>query len=158
VVVDLTNKWQPHIELLHRPRQEREGDAIVTSQVGLAFTVPTYGGRRAWFVCPRTGGRATKLFLPNGGREFLSRQAYGLAYVSEREDRLRRLQRKAASLNERLGGEGQSTWDVPPAKPTRMHWKTYTRLLAEWQRTVDQARSYWTSRTTALLERRGIRF
>jgi hypothetical protein len=31
------------------------------------------GGRRWWFVCPRTGRRAAKLYLPSGAFTFASR-------------------------------------------------------------------------------------
>jgi hypothetical protein len=36
--------------------------------------------------------KTTKLYLPNGGWHFWSRQAYGLGYACQREDRLGRLQ------------------------------------------------------------------
>jgi hypothetical protein len=48
----------------------REGDRIVRDRVRLTWTAPTYGGRRWWFLCPRTARRTTKLFLPNGGSHF----------------------------------------------------------------------------------------
>ena len=47
-------------------------------------------------IVPRTGRRATKLFLPNGGQHFWSRAGYGLGYASQREGRFDRLQRRAA--------------------------------------------------------------
>src|SRR6266446_4032101 len=75
---------------LHRTRDDREGDRIVRDRIRLIWTVPTYGGRRWWFVCPKTGQRTTKLFLPNGGWHFWSRQAYGLGYACQREDRFSR--------------------------------------------------------------------
>ena len=62
------------------------------------------GGRRWWFLCPRTGRRTTKLFLPNDGWHFWSRHGYGLGYACQREDRFSRLQRRAAKLNSQLGG------------------------------------------------------
>lgn len=85
------------IELTHPTRDEREGDRIVRDRIRLVSTVPTYGGRRWWFQCPRTGRRTTKLYLPNGGWHFRSRQAYGLGYACQREERADRFRRATAS-------------------------------------------------------------
>jgi hypothetical protein len=65
VTVDLTTEWNCFVELIHKTRDYREGDRIVIGRVELTWTVPTYGGRRWWFLCPRTAYRTTKLFLPN---------------------------------------------------------------------------------------------
>jgi hypothetical protein len=51
VLVDLCNEWNCFVELIH-----------------------------STFLCPRTGYRTTKLFLPNGSRHFWSRRAYRLGY------------------------------------------------------------------------------
>ena len=55
-------------------------------------------------MCPYQGNRANKLYLPNGGSKFASRQAYRLGYRSQRLspadqtfERLFRLQRKLGS-------------------------------------------------------------
>ena len=53
--------------------------------IQLETTPQPFGGRRWWFICPRTGRRAAKLYLPNGAFTFASRQAYRLAYRSQRE-------------------------------------------------------------------------
>ena len=45
-------------------------------------TVPHYGGRRWWFLCPSTKARVSKLYLPPGATMFGSRQAHGLTYRS----------------------------------------------------------------------------
>jgi hypothetical protein len=70
---------------------------------------------------------------------FWSRQAYGLGYRCQREDRFSRLQRRAATLNRQLGGEGLSTWADPPPKPKWMRWATYERKFAAWERIVETA-------------------
>jgi hypothetical protein len=60
-------------------------------RVKLAAALPTYGGRRWWFLCPlvrEDGGpprRVTKLYQPSGGRYFGNREAYGLTYTSCQE-------------------------------------------------------------------------
>jgi hypothetical protein len=104
VLVDTFDLSGPSMVLIHKTRDDREGDRVVSDRIRLLWTVPTYGGRRWWFQCPRTGRRATKLFLPNGGQHFWSRAGYGLGYACQREDRFSRLQRRAAMLNRELGG------------------------------------------------------
>ena len=110
------------LELVHRTRDDREGDRIVHDRIRLVWTVPTYGGRRWWFLCPRTGRRTSKLFLPDGGWHFWSRQAYDLGYACRRDDPFSRLRRCAAKLNGQLGGDGSEGGDIPPPKPKWMRW------------------------------------
>jgi hypothetical protein len=153
ITVDLTNECNCFVKLIHPTRDEREGDRMVTGRVQLTCTVPTYGGRRWWFLCPRTGRRTTKLFLPNGGWHFWSRQAYGLGYACQREGRFDRLQRRAAMLNRQLGGEGWNTWDTPPTKPKWMRWQTYERKYERWERVVEEADAEFTLRAAGLLKR-----
>src|SRR5689334_12670859 len=54
-------------------------------RVQIVSTPCRFGGRRWWWLCPRTGRRCGKLYLPNGGMVFLSRGrgAYRLAYASQ---------------------------------------------------------------------------
>lgn len=75
--------------------------------VSLRSTVPFYGGRRWWFLCPLRSIRAAKLYLLPGATSFASRRAYDLTYTSCQEsgsvDRLcrklaRRLGRDEAEL------------------------------------------------------------
>jgi hypothetical protein len=44
-----------------------------------------FGGRRWFFICPRTSENAMKLHLPSGAYTFASRKAYRLGYRSQRE-------------------------------------------------------------------------
>jgi hypothetical protein len=141
VLVDTADPSGPFMELIHKTRDERAGDHIVRDRISLLCTAPTYGGRRWWFQCPRTGRSATKLFLPNGGQHFWSRAGYGLGYACQREDRFSRLQRRAAMLNRELGGKGWDSWDSPPPKPKWMRQRTYERKYAVWRRAVDNARA-----------------
>ena len=120
-------------------RDVREGDQVVRDRIRLTSTVPTYGGRRWWFRCPRTGRRTTQLYLPNGGWHFWSRHAYRLGYACQREGRFLRLQRRAAKLNGELGGKEWATWNEPPGKPKWMRWPTYERKLAKWRRVAAYA-------------------
>ena len=152
VTVDLTDEWNCFVEFIHQTRDPREGDRIVTRRVDLVWTAPTYGGRRWWFLCPRTGRKVSKLFLPNGGWHFWSRQAYRLGYACQREDRFSRLQRRAARLNRQLGGEGWRTWDIPPPKPKWMRWRTYEEKYKIWERTADEADAEFAVRAGRILK------
>src|SRR5690242_137747 len=55
ICVDTTDASNPFIELTHPTRDATEGDRIVRDRIRLIWTVPTYGGLRWWFQCPRTG-------------------------------------------------------------------------------------------------------
>lgn len=145
--VDLTTERNCFIELIHPTRDTREGNRIVADRVRLAWTIPSFSGRRWWFLCPKSALRTTKLFLPNGGWHFWSRQAYQLGYASQRKGRFTRLQQRAARLNRQLGGEGLSTWNRPPPKPKWMRWRTYERKYERWQRTVEGANAEFVAGT-----------
>lgn len=51
-----------------------------------------------------------------------------LAYGSQFEQPYDRLLRSARRIRQRLGG-GINLLEAVPAKPTGMHWQTYTRLV-----------------------------
>jgi hypothetical protein len=53
--------------------------------VTIVTTVPHYGGRRWWFICPIKKIRVGKLYLPPGATQFGSRKAHDLTYTSCRE-------------------------------------------------------------------------
>jgi len=151
ITIDTTEPSYPFIELAHRTRDDREGDRVVRDRIRLVWTVPTYGGRRWWFQCPRTGRRTAKLFLPNGRWHFWSRAGYGLGYACQREDRFGCLQRRAAMLNRQLGGKGWATWDSPPQKPKWMHWRTYERKCEGWRRVVERVNAEFTIQAMRIL-------
>jgi hypothetical protein len=99
----------------------------IDDEIFLATTRPLFGGLRWWFLCPRSGRRVRKLYLPLGGRHFWSRRAYRLAYASQREAVYDRAMRRARKLYLRLGGDPVD--DEYPDKPKRMRWTTYDRLM-----------------------------
>src|SRR5262245_20314249 len=99
----------------------------VDDKINLVTTSPHFGGVRWWFVCPRSGRRVRKLYLPLGGRHFWSRRAYRLRYASQRETKYDRALRRARKLYLRLGGDPAD--DEYPEKPKRMRWTTYNRLM-----------------------------
>ncbi len=73
----------------------------VQQTVRLCYTLPHYGGKRWWMLCPFRHIRVGKLYLPPCGDRFASRQAWRLGYHIQRvakhdraSERLFRLQRK----------------------------------------------------------------
>lgn len=119
----------------------------------LTYTMPRFGGLRWWFRCPATWRRCCKLYLPNGGRRFLSRQAYRLRYASQVETRLARLQRQCRKINRVLGGDGGHDWI--PERPKGMWQRTYERLADRLDRYIDAADAEWSRGALAFMVRRG---
>jgi hypothetical protein len=67
--------------------------------ISMTSTTLHSGGRRWWFVCPVTGERVGKLYLPDGATHFAGRKAHDLTYTSCRESgRFKRLRRKIDKL------------------------------------------------------------
>lgn len=95
--------------------------------VQMVSTPCRFGGWRWWLLCPATGRRAVKLYLPNGGRRFLSRAGYRLAYQSQRETVTGRAWRAIRKVDARLGVPGGVDRDAIP-KPKWMRWPTFERL------------------------------
>ncbi len=90
-----------------------------------------YGGHRWWWICPRSSRRVAKLYLPPGTTVFAARQAYRLAYRSQRETALDRSHNRQSRLYRRLGTEYKYFEQAPPRRPKGMHRSTYERLTAE---------------------------
>jgi hypothetical protein len=100
----------------------------VRQRVPLDWTDCHYGGARPWFICPGCGERTGKLYL--GGRRFFCRRCCGLVYQSQQESPRDRALHRAQQIRHRLGGSGSMAQPFP-AKPPRMHWRTYRRLRLE---------------------------
>ena len=108
----------------------------VRQTVHLTHTVPNYGGKRWWMLCPVSGRRVGKLYLPPGGDIFASRQAWRLGYQCQRDaardrpfERLFRLQRKLGC---------KQGWEQPIFKPKGMWERTWQRHLAEYWKLDEQ--------------------
>lgn len=90
-----------------------------------------FGGVRWWFICPRTGRRAAKLYLPNGAHRFACRQAFRMAYRSQNASGMDETHMRIGRAVEKLGGTYRYPDEPPPRKPKWMRWKTYDRLAAK---------------------------
>ena len=101
-------------------------------RVDIVSTPCRFGGRRWWWLCPRTGRRCGKLYLPNGGTLFLSRGrgAYDLAYASQNGSAMDRSHARQRRLYARLGGEYEYFEQPLPPRPKGMRHATYERVVA----------------------------
>lgn len=97
--------------------------------VRLDWTPCTYGGKRAWFLCPARGcGRRVAILY--GGGIFACRHCYRLAYPSQRETADDRAARRADTIRRRLGWE-PGILNGEGGKPKGMRWRTFQRLSAK---------------------------
>jgi hypothetical protein len=104
-------------------RQQRE-----PYRIWIEWTPCNYGGKRAWFVCPRgCGHRVAILYY---GDSPACRHCYRLAYESQQDSAKYRALHRAQAIRMQLGGSA-SLMDPFPAKPKRMHWSTYRQLYAK---------------------------
>lgn len=96
----------------------------------IVATVPNYGGRRYWFLCPRCGRRIRSLY---GGRYFLCRTCHGLTYATAQagnNDLQPAIRNRIARIRRRLGADSDPLGRFPD-KPRYMHLQTYSRLRRE---------------------------
>ena len=115
---------QPHAESteVYYPRRDGRFDNGVVS---LAWTNCTFGGCRAWFLCPQCGRRVAILYCPN---VIACRQCYRLTFRSQRENFLGRDFRRINKLRARLNWPSGVMHGVF-SRPKGMHHKTFNRLM-----------------------------
>jgi hypothetical protein len=119
----------------------------IETTIHLVATAQPLGGQRWWFLCPRTGPRVTKLYLPWGALCFASRHAFGLAYQSQRETPSDRALRRAFKLRRRLGSMGGIGERI--RRPKGMHRRTFAREIAK----VEEAETLVNGYTVLLVQR-----
>jgi hypothetical protein len=110
--------------------------------VSLVTTSCRFGGHRWWWVCPQTGRRVCKLYLPDGASKFLSRGTGGhqLSYAVQREDKFARAHRRGHRIRRKLGSPDTGARSPIPPKPPRMRHATYRHLemlLDDIEATLD---------------------
>jgi hypothetical protein len=113
------------VRLYHR---DGSGQQREPYRVWIEWTPCNYGGRRAWFVCPRgCGHRVAILYY---GDSPACRHCRQLAYESQQDSGWHRSLRQARTARMRLGGS-VSLAEPLPGKPKGMHWRTYRRLYSQ---------------------------
>jgi len=117
------------------------------NRIELTTRAQPFGGRRWWFVCPRTGQLAERLHLPSGADTFACRKAYRLAYRSQRETPCDRAISRAFSLRRKLGDDGGIGDYV--TKPKGMHWRTFEHAMGR----IDRAEGIVDGHAVLLLDR-----
>lgn len=103
----------------------------VRQTVRLCFTVPHYGGKRWWMICPYRHIRVGKLYLPPGGDRFASRQAWRLGYKCQRDAARDRASERLFRLQRKLEGD-LGLGALPPSRPKGMWHRTYERHLERY--------------------------
>jgi hypothetical protein len=123
-----------------------------TQVIGLASVPANFGGRKWFFLCPRTYRRVSVLWKPPGSPYFAARQAFGrqVAYGSQFEAPRDRAISKARAIRKRLGG-GDDLFDNFPEKPLRMRRRAYERL-ASLDEQYQAATAAWTMMALARFE------
>lgn len=123
-------------------------DKKIDYKIRLSRTEAHYGGWRWWFICPHTGRRVAKLYLPSGGDIFASRHAYRLAYESQSIDAYSRAQRKFDKLQNRVDQD-----DGYYYRRKGMHQKTFDRIMDRVDVAEELADYYWMRRMKRFLGR-----
>ena len=134
-------QWTRNGEVLASIQVRTESDRVILSYrqrsgggewkderypVRLSWSPCTYGGQRAWFLCPAAGcGRRVAVLY--GGVIFACRHCYRLAYPSQRETADDRALRRADRIRARLGWE-PGILNGDGSKPKWMRWRTFQRL------------------------------
>ena len=104
--------------------------------VRLSWTPCTYGGQRAWWLCPAAGcGRRVAVLY--GGKVYACRHCHQLAYRTQREQAHDRAGSKADKLRDKLKWEA-GILNGNGIKPKGMHWATFERLQARHDALVNQ--------------------
>jgi len=130
------------------------GDTVWTAVhdvIPLEWSPCHYGGERVWCRCPECGSQRAVLYSLHGGFRCVS--CNHLAYSSTRDDRLARLNRRAARITERLGAESEWVLNglILPFKPKGMHWRTYDRLGHEWRSIQAEAHGMYETELSRLM-------
>ena len=76
----------------------------VMQTVQLVSRQMRFGGKRWYFVCPRTKRPCSKLMLPPGGKVFASVKGWGMSYRSQYDNAVTRAQKAIGALNRRSDG------------------------------------------------------
>ena len=129
---DMREIEQSSLELIFSVSDPWSGEKqSIEQRIVLTHTVPNYGGRRWWMLCPVNGRRVRKIYCPAGGGRFASRTAWKLGYRSQRESERDRPFSRLNKLQRQLGCyEG---YEMPIRRPKGMWYRTYQRHLRRYE-------------------------
>lgn len=127
----------------HRSGEKRQCE----TSIALTTSLQHFGGRRWYFLCPRTGRRATRLHLPSGADAFATQAAHRLGYRSQCQTPYDRAVCQAFKLRERLGDHNPIGSYVD--RPKGMHRRTFERLTAR----IHRAQAIFVRRVATEIER-----
>ncbi len=147
VAFDLRTPGHPHALIRHNARTGEHEE--IEYRILLTRSPCRFGGWRWWWECPSTGRRAFALFLPRGGRRFLSRRGYQLGYQSQRMSPMDRAYRTKEKIERRLWWLDDDT----PTPAPGMRRQTFNKLVARWEAAEQKADALWEPRTLRLLAR-----
>ena len=117
--------------LMYKARQQGEDWQEIDELIPFAYTQTNFGGERRWFECLSCHRKCSVLY---GGTYFRCRTCYNLKYETQYERPWDRAITKALKIREKLGDRDGGIDDCFPAKPKGMHWKTYHKLEAEYEK------------------------
>ncbi|MBU0641860.1 MAG: hypothetical protein KJ731_11950 [Alphaproteobacteria bacterium] len=133
----------------YKVRQYGDDWELINQPIPITRLNCNYGNSRPYFICPGVvydkpcRRRVGKLF--SGGKYFLCRHCYKVAYSSQSEARYDRMLRRANKLRTALGGEpGTAHWIAP--KPKGMWQRTYQRKRFEIEWCEHQADQHFIAR------------
>ena len=124
--------------------------------VPITYVPCRYGGERPYFRCAGIvngrycGKRVVKLYM--GGRYFLCRHCYRLAYASQSESEHDRVLRRRDKRRMRLGGDPGTEWFCL-RKPKGMWWRTFERERDELRMIEERAEDLFIVGAARLLDR-----
>jgi hypothetical protein len=98
-----------------------KGIVVCEQLIRRTYTDQPFGGERMWFICPITGQKAQKLYLPPNGMQFASVTGHNLAYASQNvSDKHGQLYLKLLNFGELYNGRYL-------LKPKWQHTKTFEK-------------------------------
>ena len=112
-------------------RQFQASVALNNQRLQIAW-VDVLGGKtvRPYWICPRTGKRVGVLYL--GAQGFAAREYYGISYWNQSQSKSNRTSASAHEIRRKLGCPGNLC--LPLVKPKGMHWKTFRKWEAKYQK------------------------
>lgn len=108
----------------------------VRQTVSLCYTLPRFGGKRWWMLCPIRHIRVGKLYMPPGGNLFASRHVWGLAYQCQRDAARDKPFERLSRLQKKLGCEQR--WGAGLQRPKGMWRTTFDRHLERYWELDDE--------------------